>query len=177
MREYFDSLSGSAHPESSDPRTRSISRFQELLLVSFREFSVITDETIQNERRKYRGEVIHGIESFAKRAAIRSLKGQGRFAKDQLGLIYDALFRAICIEPAVSEEKPLPVLLNLDGANEQKTETRVGLRTFRVFLSEIVTWARDEKIISNGFKVRMRMSIHSLRVIWMLVHRNALIVK
>ena len=153
MREYFDSLSASAHPESSDPRTRAISRFQELLLVSFREFSVITDATIQSERRKYRGEVIHGIESFAKRAALRSLKRHGRFSKDQLGLIYDALFKAICVVPALQEEKPLPMLLNLDNANEEKAETRIGLRTFRVFLSEILTWARDEKVISNGFQV------------------------
>ena len=153
MREYFDSLSGSAHPESSDPRTRAISRFQELLLVAFREFSVITDETIQNERRKYRGEVIQSIESFSKRAALRSLKKQGRFSKEQLGLIYDAVFKAICVVPAVQEEKPMPMLLNLDGTNEQKTETRIGLRTFRVFLSEILTWARNETISSNGFQV------------------------
>ena len=46
MREYFASLGDSAHPNSSDPRARAITRFQELLLVSFREFAVITDDTI-----------------------------------------------------------------------------------------------------------------------------------
>ncbi|KAH6888959.1 rab-GTPase-TBC domain-containing protein, partial [Coprinopsis sp. MPI-PUGE-AT-0042] len=47
MRDYFASLGESAHPDSPDVRTRAITNFQELLLVSFREFSIITDETIQ----------------------------------------------------------------------------------------------------------------------------------
>src|ERR1700679_304807 len=38
MRDYFNSLGDSAHPNSSDPRARAITKFQELLLVSFREF-------------------------------------------------------------------------------------------------------------------------------------------
>ncbi|KAI8968116.1 TBC-domain-containing protein [Trametes punicea] len=137
MREYFASLGDSAHPNSSDPRARAITRFQELLLVSFREFAIITDETIQSERRKYRSEIVHSIESFSKRAAIRNLRTLERFTKEQVGFIYDALFKAICIEPP-----PAP-------------ETRIGLKTFRVFLSEICTWARTEKIVSNGFQQRV----------------------
>ena len=95
MRDYFASLGDSAHPSSTDPRTRAITRFQELLLVAFREFSVITDETIYSERRKYRAEIVHSIESFSKRSAIRNLRTLERFSKDQAGLIYDALFKAI----------------------------------------------------------------------------------
>lgn len=154
MREYFASLGDSAHPESSDPRTRTITRFQELLLVSFREFSVITDETIQSERKKFRGEIIQSIESFSKRSALRSLKRSGRFNKEQLGLMYDALFKAICVVPAVVDDK-MPAMLLSAGVSEdqQKQETRIGLRTFKLFLSEVCTWARDDKIISNGFQV------------------------
>lgn len=159
MREYFASLGESAHPNSPDARTRAITRFQELLLVSFREFSVITDETIQSERRKFRGEVIQSIEAFGKRGALRSLKRTGRFNKEQLGLIYDALFKSLCIIPAVVDDKPPPTLLNTGDVGEVqdhlKQETRIGLRTFRLFLSEICSWARDEKIISNGFQVRL----------------------
>ena len=140
MREYFASLGDSAHPESSDPRSRSITRFQELLLVAFREFSVITDETIQSERRKFRSEVIRSIEAFAKRAALRSLRRTGRFNKEQLGLIYDALFKAICVIPAVVDEKIPTMLLSTDSSEEtQKQETRIGLQTFKLFLSEICT--------------------------------------
>lgn len=154
MRDYFSSLGDSAHPNSTDPRVRAITRFQELLLVSFREFAIITDETIQGERRKFRNEVITSIESFAKRAAVRNLKTLERFTKDQAGLIYDALFVAICAEPVPVAAPPVaPALLTTKDGAEERPETRIGLKTFRVFLSEIATWARDEKIVTNGFQV------------------------
>ncbi|KNZ72436.1 TBC domain-containing protein [Termitomyces sp. J132] len=152
MRDYFASLGDPAHPNSTDPRTRAITRFQELLLVSFREFSVITDEMIVSERKRFRNEVIHSLESFSKRSAIRSLKTLGRFTKDQAGLIYDALYMAMCIVPPSAPVNPPPVLLSIDGTAE-KPETRIELRTFQYFLSEIATWARNEKIVSNGFQV------------------------
>ncbi|KAG2358962.1 TBC-domain-containing protein [Suillus spraguei] len=129
MREYFASLGNSAHPESADPRTRAITRFQELLLISFREFAVISDETILSERRKYRNEIVNSIESFSKRSAVRNLKTLGRFTKEQVGFVYDALYK--------------------------QSETRIGLPTFQVFLSEILTWARNEKIVINGFQQRI----------------------
>ncbi|KAI5121866.1 hypothetical protein M0805_001074 [Coniferiporia weirii] len=166
MRVYFASLGESAHPESTDPRTRSITRFQELLLVSFREFSVITDETIQSERRKFRGEVVQSLEAFAKRSALRSLRRSGRFDKGQLGLIYDALFKAICVIPAVVDDNAPAVLLPLGMSEEQqRQETRIGLRTFRLFLSEICTWARDDKVISNGFQERVDREVAEHEII------------
>ncbi|KIL57027.1 hypothetical protein M378DRAFT_172225 [Amanita muscaria Koide BX008] len=61
----------------------------ELLLIS-REFSV---KMIVNERKRFRNEIIPNIESFSKRAVVRNLKSLGRFTKEQVGLIYDALLR------------------------------------------------------------------------------------
>ncbi|EKM50087.1 uncharacterized protein PHACADRAFT_105336 [Phanerochaete carnosa HHB-10118-sp] len=159
MRDYFSSLGASAHPDSPDPRARAITRFQELLLVSFREFAVITDETIQNERKKFRGEVIHSIETFSKRSAIRNLKSLERFSKDQAGSIYDALFKAICIEPPPAVSLPPPTLLTTKEGQEERPETRIELKTFRVFLSEIATWARNERIVSNGFQQRVEKEV------------------
>ncbi|KAF8993775.1 rab-GTPase-TBC domain-containing protein [Cyathus striatus] len=156
MRDYFASLGDSAHPNSSDPRARAITRFQELLLVSFREFSVITDETILSERKRYRSEIIHSIESFSKRSAVRNLKSLGRFNKEQAGLIYDALYKAMCIVPPPAQKmEKEPVLITTREGGEEKPETRVGLKTFQQFLSEIATWARDEKIVMNGFQQRI----------------------
>jgi TBC1 domain family member 8/9 len=158
MRDYFASLGDSAHPNSTDPRARAITRFQELLLISFREFSVITEETILSERRKFRFEIIHSIESFSKRSSIRNLKSLGRFTKEQVGFVYDALYRAMCVYPPPTAVMPPPKLFTTAGAEEEKPETRIELRTFRYFLSEIATWARDEKIVMNGFQV-----VHNLR--------------
>lgn len=154
MRDYFASLGESAHPESNDPRARAITRFQELLLVSFREFAVVTEEMIQGERRRFRSEIIHSIESFAKRSAVRNLRTLERFTKDQAGLVYDSLYRAMCVFPPPPATLPPPSLLTTDDqAGADKPETRIGLKTFQYFLSEVATWARDDKIVSNGFQV------------------------
>ncbi|KIL57005.1 hypothetical protein M378DRAFT_28127 [Amanita muscaria Koide BX008] len=91
MREYSATLDQSAHPNSSDLRSRANTRFQELLFTSFREFSVITDDMIINERKRFRNEIIQYIESFSKWAAVRNLKSLGRFTKEQVGLIYKAM--------------------------------------------------------------------------------------
>ncbi|KZT70826.1 TBC-domain-containing protein [Daedalea quercina L-15889] len=159
MREYFSKLGESAHPESSDPRARAITRFQELLLVSFREFAVISDDTIVSERRKYRSEIVNSIESFSKRSAIRNLKTLARFTKEQAGLIYDALFKAICVIPPPATAFPTPALLTTKDGGEERPETRIGLRTFKVFLSEICTWARDEKVVTNGVSSRIERDV------------------
>ncbi|KAG2147822.1 rab-GTPase-TBC domain-containing protein [Suillus bovinus] len=155
MREYFASLGDSAHPESADPRTRAITRFQELLLISFREFAVISDETILSERRKYRNEIVNSIESFSKRSAVRNLKTLGRFTKEQAGFIYDALYKAMCEVPPPPAVTPAPSLLTTNDGIQEKAETRIGIPTFHVFLSEILTWARSEKIVINGFQQRI----------------------
>lgn len=153
MRDYFASLEESAHPESSDPRARAITNFQELLLVSFREFSVLTDDLILSERKRFRKEIVHSIESFAKRGAVRNLKTLERFNKEQAGLIYDALYSAMCVVPPPPATTPPPSLFTTADGHESKPETRIGLKTFRHVLSEIATWARDDKIVVNGFQV------------------------
>jgi TBC1 domain family member 8/9 len=154
MRAYFNSLDDSANPNSSDPRARAITKFQELLLISFREFGIITEETILSERRRFRNEVISSLEAFSKRSAIRNLKSLERFNKEQVGFIYDALFKAVCVEPPPPNPvPPQATLVTTKDFAEERPETRVGLNTFRVFLSEIATWARDEKIVMNGFQV------------------------
>jgi len=159
MRDYFSSLGDSAHPNSPDPRARAITRFQELLLISFREFAIITDDSIHAERRKHRGEIVHNIESFSKRAAVRNLKSLERFSKEQAGLVYDAWYNAICAVPQGVKDSGVggrdggALLVVTKDGHEEKPETRIGLPTFRGFISEIVTWARDDKIVQNAFQV------------------------
>lgn len=173
MREYFSTLDDSAHPTSPSPRTRAITCFQHLLLISFREFSSITSEVILAERRKLRNDVVNMIESFAKRSAVRNLRTFGRVGKERAGFVYDALYKAMCEEPPPELANASSYGLSKDGSGgemtglatgtlvqmadgqQEKVETRIGLKTFRVFLSEIVTWARNEKVIFNGFQQRV----------------------
>ena len=49
MRTYFSTIGDSAHPNHPDPRVRAITNFQELLVVAFREFNVITDERLNRK--------------------------------------------------------------------------------------------------------------------------------
>ncbi|KAF8315771.1 hypothetical protein F5887DRAFT_1228861 [Amanita rubescens] len=172
MREYFASLDQSAHPS---PRSRAITRFQELLLIPFREFSVITEEMILSERKRFQNEIIHNIKAFSKRAVVRNLKTLGRFSKEQAGLIYNALYKAMCIEPAPPATAPPPSLFTTNDGHEGKPESRIGLRTFRHFLSEIATWARDEKmIVMNGLTVTEHEFIDRLFYFWDTSCRGAL---
>ncbi|CAI7132217.1 BEM_collapsed_G0021900.mRNA.1.CDS.1 [Saccharomyces cerevisiae] len=44
---------GIAHPDSSDIKYRQITKFQELLVTAFKEFSVISEEMAMHARHKY----------------------------------------------------------------------------------------------------------------------------
>lgn len=180
IKSYFRSLGDSAHPNSPNPRHRQITNFQELLVVAFREFGIITDETIASERRRFRQEIVREIELFAKRSAIRNLKNHGHFTKDQLGLIYDqvveAIYRARHAPGTAVESKTNPnagIVANdpkeikqralaKEQSSEQFTdykETRIDLNTFRLLLGELATWARDEYVVSNGFQERVERRV------------------
>ncbi|CAE6364637.1 unnamed protein product [Rhizoctonia solani] len=151
MRNYFASLDQSAHPDHPDPRTRAITNFQELLLVAFREFSIITDATIIAERKRFRTEIVTGVESFAKRAAVRNLSTFGKFTRDEVGGVYDVLFKAVLVCP--------PDSISSLAIGEERPETRIGMKTFKVFLADVASWARDERVVSNGFIERVQREV------------------
>lgn len=94
---------------------------------------------------------------------MRSLKDLGRLGKERVGIVYDVLYRAMCAvgdsgaagggQAAGGEKEGVLVNTGLVGEGEEKLETRVGLKTFQYFLSDVATWARNEKIVMNGFQV------------------------
>ncbi|CAK9780962.1 TBC-domain-containing protein [Cutaneotrichosporon oleaginosum] len=170
MRNYFSTIGESAHPTHPDPRVRNITNFQELLVVAFREFNVITDDTITTERRRLRAIIADEIEKFSKRAAVRNLRNVGRFNKEQVGIIYDHFFSAVCspegggaggfAEPQPGELEQPRITVDAQG----RVETRIDLRTFKVLLSGIATWAREETVTTNAFMQRTerRVADHEL---------------
>ncbi|PWN52864.1 TBC-domain-containing protein [Violaceomyces palustris] len=181
MKNYFRTLGDSAHPNSPNPRHRQITNFQELLVVAFREFGIINDETIASERKRFRHEIVEEIEQFAKRSAIRNLKDYGRFTKEQVGLIYDqvveAIYRARHAPSFAGDLKnststssltakagdlqigSQPASKSPPPAQQDYKEMRIDLKTFRLFLGEIATWARDEYVVSNGFQERIERKV------------------
>jgi hypothetical protein len=169
MRGYFATIGESAHPDHPDPRVRAITNFQELLVVAFREFNVISDDTIQNERKRLRAIIADEIEKFSKRAAVRNLKHIGKFSKDALGVVYDHYFSAVCSPEAQASASNSGNTTPVHGQQfdqpriqvdaQGRVETRIDLRTFKVFISEIATWAREEVVTTNAFMQRVDKKI------------------
>ncbi|KAL8857674.1 MAG: hypothetical protein Q9178_005839 [Gyalolechia marmorata] len=93
LKEYFSHLHESAHPNSENEKYRNVTRFQELMVVAFREFSGITQSTISDQRAKHKDAVLDNIETFAKRTSIRNLGPDSkRLSLDDLGFLYDRFY-------------------------------------------------------------------------------------
>lgn len=168
MRNYFSSLGDSAYPNSDDPRMRAITKFQSLLVTAFREFGIITEETVNSERKRFRAEVVESIENFAKRAAIRNLKEPGRFDKNQLGMVFDHFQFAYLkskdvtgashgdlVEKAKAAGGSQGASRGYEADGTDKPELRIDRKAFGIFLSDIASWARDETVVKNGFVERV----------------------
>jgi hypothetical protein len=141
MKQYFASLGDSAFPESSDPKKRQIDKFRQLLTVAFHEFgSIITDETVSSERKRFKAEVVDSIEAFTKRGAIRNLN-QGRLSAVQLSAIYDAYSTAILKAKEAAASSNIPRTAALIGASftdaSDRPEVRIDRNTFGFFLADV----------------------------------------
>jgi TBC1 domain family member 8/9 len=134
LKNYFNSLDDSAHPNSTNAKMRSVTRFMELFVVSFKEFSVITNQTILDQRAKYKNNVLNGIESFAKRTTLRNLHDIGRLTPADLGILYDRFNNALFVGQG---------RVGLGGVQGQGT--RMDYETFKTFLSGIATWAQEKE--------------------------------
>lgn len=96
LKSYFSRLDESAHPRSENAKLRAVTRFQELMVVAFKEFSGITHSTITEERAKHKGAVLENIENFAKRTSIRNLGPDSkRLSAEDLGAIYDRFYEIL----------------------------------------------------------------------------------
>lgn len=93
LKSYFSRLDESAHPKSENPKLRAVTRFQELMVVAFKEFSQVTHGTITDLRLKNKDAVLNNIENFAKRTAIRNLGPDAKIMNaEELGALYDRFF-------------------------------------------------------------------------------------
>lgn len=93
LKSYFARLDESAHPKSENPKLRAVTRFQELMVVAFKEFSQVTHNSITDLRLKNKDAVLNNIENFAKRTAIRNLGPDAKIMNaDELGALYDRFF-------------------------------------------------------------------------------------
>ena len=93
LKNYFARLDESAHPKSENAKLRAVTRFQELMVVAFKEFSGITQDTIAKQRSTHKEAVLESIESFAKRTSIRNLGPESKkLSTNDLGFLYDRFY-------------------------------------------------------------------------------------
>lgn len=124
LKGYFDTLDHSANPRAKTDRARAVTKFQELMVVAFREFNVITDELIREHRARYEGQILNDIESFAKRTQLRNIPKPRNLTTDQMGLIYDKFYTAL------QERRP--------GLGSQITD--LTFPQFVILMTGIVDW-------------------------------------
>ncbi|KAJ5104796.1 hypothetical protein NUU61_002143 [Penicillium alfredii] len=162
LKSYFSRLDESAHPRSENPKLRAITRFQELMVVAFKEFSGITHSTITEQREKHKDAVLENIENFAKRTSIRNLGPESkRLSVDDLGTIYDRFYETLyqwqqhqrlIEEERKRQEKKKSERLSILAPTESEVG-RVGLgpspthmdyEAFREFLAATSKWAAGD---------------------------------
>lgn len=161
LKNYFARLDESAHPKSENPKLRAVTRFQELMVVAFKEFSGITHSTITELRLKNKDAVLNNIESFAKRTAIRNLGPESKLlSTDELGAVYDRFYGVLYERQQrdliIKQEEARRAKSNrisrigqmVDEGNVEKGRVGLGPSTslmdydaFREFLAGIAKWA------------------------------------
>ncbi|KAK8158537.1 rab-GTPase-TBC domain-containing protein [Phyllosticta citrichinensis] len=93
LKTYFARLDESAHPKSDNPKLRAVTKFQELMVIAFKEFAGITQNTISEQRAKHKDAVMENIENFAKRTSLRNLGPDSKkLSVNDLGFLYDRFY-------------------------------------------------------------------------------------
>lgn len=168
LKLYFSRLDESAHPKSENPKLRAVTKFQELMVVAFKEFSNITHSAITELRLKNKDAVLNNIETFAKRTAIRNLGPDSKIlSPDELGSLYDRFYGILYErqqrDQIIQEEKRRRAKSSRGRLHGMDSDThdhgiergRVGLGpstslmdydAFREFLASMAKWA----ISDNG---------------------------
>lgn len=95
IKDYFNTLDQPAHPGASNPKYALITRFQELLVTAFKEFSVINEDTLDKHRAKHRNTIFSNISTFVKRTELRNLPKTPHFVQDDLSLLYDRFYSIV----------------------------------------------------------------------------------
>ncbi|WLF80531.1 GTPase activating protein (GAP) [Lodderomyces elongisporus] len=131
IKSYFGSLDTSAHPSSPQLKYRNITKFQELLAVAFREFSVVDEEMINTHRNRHRGTIYQNISTFVKRTEIRNLPKTPNISSENLDSLYDRFYSSV-------EQSRI---------TEGSGSSTIDFKAFQDLMSDLCDWVgfQDEK--------------------------------
>ena len=149
LKTYFSRLDESAHPNSDNEKLKAITKFQELMVTAFKEFSQITHGSISELRAKHIDGVKDGLATFAKRTSIRNLGPESKkLSPEDLSAIYDRFFGVLAdrqgrADAAEAEKK-----------KQEQQMVRPGLRS---------QWSRDSKDVLRSVPSLQTMDYDAFR--------------
>ncbi|KAG9071125.1 hypothetical protein KI688_008668 [Linnemannia hyalina] len=143
LKKYFSTLDESAFPNSTNPKARALTKFNELMLVAYKEFESVTAEMVAELRRNHQLKVVHNIGSFTKRSQLRNI-APGKFSKDEMSVIYDRFYSALFYGRSQSGR----------GSNKQGEARALDTNTFVSFLGSIAHWAQVEDDQMEGDEIQ-----------------------
>ncbi|CAO3571311.1 unnamed protein product [Mortierella alpina] len=132
LKKYFGTLDDSAFPNSTNPKARALTKFNELMLVAYKEFESVTAELVVELRKKNQLKVVHNIGSFTKRSQLRNIN-PGKFSKDEMSVIYDRFYSALFYGRSQTR-----------GSSKQGEARALDPTTFVSFLGSLAHWAQVE---------------------------------
>jgi TBC1 domain family member 8/9 len=169
LKNYFSKLDESAHPHSENEKLRAITKFQELMVTAFKEFSGITHASITDLRAKHIDAVKEGLATFAKRTSIRNLGPESKkLSTEDLSALYDRFFGVLSERQARAKEKEeqrekqeqqkaRPSLWSQKSGDNRDAPSRnaaplqvMDYDAFREFLARTSKWAVTDAPSSPG---------------------------
>lgn len=187
LKTYFSRLDQSAHPNSENAKLKAVTRFQELMVVAFKEFAGITQATITEQRTKHKEAVLENIESFAKRTSIRNLGPESKkLSLNDLGFLYDRFYsvlyerqqRAEMIKAAEERQAkaakaksqevvtgvPVNSSIEVGRVALGSSATLMDYDAYREFMVTIARWAiSDTQSPPQDFEKRDQSSLNNTR--------------
>lgn len=173
LKSYFSRLDESAHPKSENPKLRAVTRFQELMVVAFKEFAGITQNTISEQRARHKDAVLENIENFAKRTSIRNLGPESKkLSVNDLGFLYDR-FYAVLYErqqraeimqqeaerkAKASRAKATEIVSGFAGGNAEKGRVALGVSPTHMDYDAFREFLAGESALATRMSHRLTMS-------------------
>ncbi|KAI9478329.1 MAG: rab-GTPase-TBC domain-containing protein [Benjaminiella poitrasii] len=133
FKKFFQTL-GYKEEKGPDGQHVKLTKFNEVMLTAYREFSLVTNGMVEELRNQNQLKVGAGIESFTKRTIIRNLKDTAMFSKEDIGIIYDKYFGALYYASHEAGSKP---------------ESKMNRDTFQSMLASMTPWAKAKHICDN----------------------------
>jgi Ca2+-binding EF-hand superfamily protein len=117
LKQYFATLGN-----LENDRGKQTTRFNQLMLVAYREFQNVTNADIFELRKQHQLQVVHSIDLYAKKTAARSLKRTGKFSKEEVLFLCDCFY-------------------SIQYYADQRGAEKITCGNFRALLSDLTDWA------------------------------------